>query len=122
MERDQPGAAGLAGARGTATVTRDEGARVVLRATLQRPGLVVLGDTFTHGWSVAVDGRPARALHVNDTMRGVAVPAGRHTVTWSYRVPGLRAGAAIGLLALAALAAGGTVLLLRRRREREGGR
>jgi len=33
-------------------------------------------------------------------MRGVEVPAGTHLVEWSYRVPGLRVGALVSLLAL----------------------
>jgi hypothetical protein len=115
VERDQPGAAGLEGARGTAEVVRDEGERVELRATLEQPGLVVLSDSLTDGWLVEVDGEPADALHVNDVMRGVAVPAGTHEVVWSYSVPGLHAGAAISLTA-SALLAGGVVVLLRRRR------
>ena len=50
-------------------------------------------------------------------MRGVAVPAGRHRIVWSYRVPGLRVGVALSALALALLLAGaGACLLWRRRR------
>jgi hypothetical protein len=101
---------------GQVTVTDRANADVLLRARLSRPGLVVLNDDWTPGWSVQVDGRPATALRVNDVMRGVAVPAGAHRIEWRYHVPGLRAGAAMTLAALLVLA-GGAVVALRRRRD-----
>jgi Bacterial membrane protein YfhO len=115
VERDQPGAGALRGARGSAAVVRERNAQVTLRATLDRRGLVVLNDSFSDGWTVRVDGHAAPALHVNDVMRGVAVGPGRHTIAWSYAVPGLRAGVAVSALALAALLGGAIALALRRR-------
>jgi len=118
VERDQPGAAALAQAppvHGTAAVTGETNASVTLRATLDRRGLVLLGDNLADGWSVRVDGRPARVVRADDVLRGVIVGPGRHEIRWSYTVPGLRAGAALSLLALAALAGAGIVLVRRRR-------
>lgn len=115
VERDQPGVTALAGrppARGRATIVREANARVTLRTQLDRRGLVLLDDHLTEGWSVRVDGRPAQALHVDNAMRGVIVPAGRHDVVWSYAVPGLRLGAAVSLLTLAGLLAVGGWLRL----------
>jgi len=104
------------GAAGSARVVADGNARVALRASLARPGLVVLDDAWERGWSVRVDGRRARALRVDMVLRGVVVPAGRHAIVWSYRVPGLRAGAALSALALLAAGAWGGALVARRRR------
>jgi hypothetical protein len=98
VERDGPGAAALAGAgaiRGEAAIVSERNAGVTLRARLDRPGLVVLGDQLLDGWSVQVDGMPATPIRVNEVLRGVAVGAGEHEIAWSYRVPGLRAGVAI---------------------------
>jgi len=117
VERDQPGAAALALAppvHGTAVVTGETNASVTLRATLDRRGLVLLDDNLADGWSVRVDGRPARVLRANAVLRGVVVGPGRHEIRWSYTVPGLRAGAALSLLALAVLAGAGIVLVRRR--------
>jgi hypothetical protein len=118
VERDEVGASagGLAGA-GTVAVSREENAEVQLDVALDRRGLVVLNDSMVDGWSVEIDGEPAQALHVNTVMRGVVVDAGRHEVVWSYRVPGLRLGLAISLLAAAALLAGTILLLVRRRND-----
>jgi len=108
VEQDQPGAQALAGtngASGSARIVAERNAGVTLRATLDRPGVVVLGDQLLDGWRVRVDGRPATALRVNAVLRGVAVDAGGHTIEWSYRVPGLRAGVALSSVAVVLLLA-----------------
>ena len=118
VERGEPGAAALVHAppvRGTAAVTTDENARVELRATLDRRGLVVLDDALFEGWRVEVDGRRAPVVRVDSVLRGVVVPAGTHRVVWSYTVPGIRLGAALSLLAALTLIAGAVSLRLRRR-------
>lgn len=118
VERGAEGTDALAGAAGSAgrvTVTDRSNASVAIRARLSRPGLVVLNDGFAPGWSVQVDGRDATPVRVNDAMRGVAVGAGAHEVTWTYRVPGLRAGAALTAIALLVCAGLAGVLLVRRR-------
>ncbi|MFL5816062.1 MAG: YfhO family protein [Conexibacter sp.] len=115
VERDQRGTEALAGAKGTVEVVADRNARVTLRATLARRSVVVLADQMLDGWSVRVDGRPASPIRVNTVLRGVAVESGTHTIEWSYRVPGLRAGAALSALALAVLTAMSLVAYRRRR-------
>ena len=101
---------------GTVAVVAEDNDRVALRARLARPGLVVLDDAWAPGWSVQVDGRPAQALQADVVMRGVVVPGGTHEIVWSYRVPGLRAGALLSILGLLALLAWGGALLVRSRR------
>jgi hypothetical protein len=108
--------AGAAGSSGRVSVTDRSNASVAIRAQLSRPGLVVLNDTLAPGWRVQVDGHDASPVRVNDIMRGVAVGAGTHEVLWSYRVPGLRAGAALSLAALLLLTGLAGVLLVRQRR------
>lgn len=119
VEHDQAGAAALAasaGTHGSARIVAERNAGVTLRATLDRPGVVVLADQLLDGWSVRVDGRPARPLRVNAVLRGVAVGAGSHSVQWRYRVPGLRAG--VGLSGAAAVLLLAVALLPRVRRRR----
>jgi hypothetical protein len=107
---------GVARAAGEVSVQEPSPAEVRLAVRLSRPGLVVLNDTLAPGWSVRVDGRPAPAIRVNDVMRGVAVPAGSHEVEWRFRVPGLRAGAALSLAALLGLLALGAIRVRQGRR------
>jgi uncharacterized membrane protein YfhO len=82
---------------------------VDLRTEMFEPGLVVLNDSLRDGWSVHVDGAEAKPVRVNSVVRGVTVPAGTHTVSWTYRVPGLRLALVVFLVAL--LAAGAWFLL-----------
>jgi Bacterial membrane protein YfhO len=121
VERGQPGAATLASpavqdVHGTARVMRRGNASVTVEAQLDRRGLVVLNESLLAGWSVRVDGRPQPATRVNAVMRGVIVPPGRHTIVWSYSVPGLRAGVLISLLTLAGLIAATVAMALAVRR------
>lgn len=101
------------GAAGTVDVVGERNAQVMLRAHLARRALVVLDDAWAPGWSVSIDGRPARALRADVVMRGVVVPAGVHRIVWSYRVPDLRAGALLSVAGLLLLFAWAAVLLVR---------
>ena len=81
--------------------------RIELRATLDQPGLVILADAYYPGWHLTIDGRPAPILRANRMMRGAAVPAGRHTLVYTYDPLSFRLGAIAsisGLIALLGLA------------------
>ena len=105
-EGSVPGVAQGAGApAGAATITRYAAEDVTVRADARRAGLLVLGDLFYPGWKARLDGRPAPVHRVDDIYRGVAVPAGRHVVTFSYEPLSWRIGRDVTLVALAGLAA-----------------
>jgi hypothetical protein len=97
-----------------ATFVRDDEAEVELDATLERPGLVVLADSFYPGWRATVDGRPAPILATNHLFRGVPVEAGTHRVRFVYAPASVRVGAASSALALVVV-----VWLLRGRQLRD---
>ncbi len=84
---------------GTVTIARQTNDEVHLDVAATGPGVVVLRDVLLDGWSVTVDGAPAKALLVDALFRAVAVPSGRHEVVWTYRAPGLVAGGIVTLLA-----------------------
>jgi uncharacterized membrane protein YfhO len=46
---------------------------------------LILTDLIYPGWTVTVDGAPADPQVVEGLYRGVAVPAGAHSVIWSYQ-------------------------------------
>jgi hypothetical protein len=75
--------------------------RVTLRADSACAAVLVLSDSDDPGWSVSVDGVGAERLTVFHTLRGVSIPAGRHTIVWTYSPPGFRLG--LGLAAAALL-------------------
>jgi hypothetical protein len=79
----------------------------VAHVELAAPGVLVLADPFYPGWRATLDGREVPLLAADYALRGVAVPAGAHTVEMRYRSAPLEAGlvaCAIALLATLALA------------------
>jgi hypothetical protein len=68
-----------------ATIVTDTPDRVVVTTLADRPGALVLADTFAAGWYADVDGTPATIVPAYDALRAVAIPAGEHTVTFAYR-------------------------------------
>ncbi len=79
--------------------------RVELKAVLERPGLVILADTYYPGWRLTIDGKPAPIYRANRLMRGAAVPAGEHVLVYTYRPRSFRVGAVVSVAGLAALLA-----------------
>ena len=79
----------------TSTVsTRDEAPeRVVQTVEACTKGVVVLADAWFPGWSVDVDGVDQPVLRTWGFLRGVAVPAGTHRLTWRYQPWTFRVGA-----------------------------
>jgi hypothetical protein len=68
-------------------------------------GYLVVRASHARGWRGLVDGVPGPVLRANGKHRAVAVDAGRHEVVLRYEAPGLLAGVATTVLALAAVAA-----------------
>lgn len=63
-------------------------------------GLLVLTDTYMPGWHATIDGQTAPLYVADHAFRAVAVPAGRHQVTFSYAPLSFRLGALISGLTL----------------------
>ena len=89
---------------GAATIAEYAAERVVVQTQSEEPALLVLSDAFYPGWQATVDAAPAEILPANVLFRGVYVPAGAHTVVFTYAPTGWRVGLA--------LAAGGLLLVL----------
>ncbi|HET7652066.1 MAG TPA: hypothetical protein VFK42_03455 [Acidimicrobiales bacterium] len=78
------------------------------RWTVDAPagGVLRVSGRWADGWTARVDGRRAPVYRADGIFRAVVVPAGRHTVTFTYTNPDERTGvrlAAFGLLVLVAL-------------------
>lgn len=102
---------------GSAAVQVYEPDRVVVDVETSRRAMLVLADNHYPGWQATVDGERTVVHRVNHTFRGVAVPAGRHEVVFSFRPADLGLGFAIYLATLGLLATYGfSVLWMRRRR------
>jgi hypothetical protein len=97
-------AQGRADPADTVAITRYEPQRVELQASLASPGLVILADTFYPGWQLALDGQPVPILRANRLMRAALVPAGSHTLVYSFHSPSFETGLLISAAGLAAWA------------------
>jgi hypothetical protein len=86
--------------------------RVEQQLTACAPGAVVLADAWYPGWNVEVDGVQGEALRAWGFVRAVRVPAGPHTIRWTYQPLTFRLGGGLSLLGLIALLA---VVLTRRK-------
>lgn len=84
-------------------IVHEEPTEVRIEAALTAPGVLVLSDQFAPGWIAqlqSADG--AKAVHpelpiyrTNRVFRGVIVPAGKHTVIYTYRPASFYGGAGI---------------------------
>lgn len=96
--------------------------RTTIRTNAAGPRLLVLADSFDLGWRCRLeDGTALRIYPVNVAFRGVRVPQGEHTVTFSYEPQAFVVGAAVSLLTVLALAIGG-MRTIRSRGKRPGNR
>jgi hypothetical protein len=91
-------------------VDADDPDELVVHASLERPGLLVLADTYYEGWEARVDGQPSPIYPANLMFRAVAVPEGSHTIHFRFRPRAFRLGCALFVFA----ALGCVVLALRR--------
>jgi hypothetical protein len=75
-----------------------------LRTVSDQPGLLVVSDAFFPGWGVTIDGAAGEILPTNGVMRGVMLPAGTHTVVFSYMPQPFLIGSLASLATLLCLA------------------
>ncbi len=92
--------------------------RLMIRAEVAAPAVLVVSDAYDEGWQVSVDGKPAALLRANYALRGVWLPAGTHEVVFTYRPRAVVAGAALSVAGLLVLMGGGLWSLRERARIR----
>lgn len=87
-------------------VREDSPNRVEINASSDRDGLLVLTDSYFHGWKASINGMPSPILRVNGILRGVLIKKGRSVVVFDYFPVSFKAGllvSAISALACVAL-------------------
>ncbi|MCL4872294.1 MAG: hypothetical protein KJ063_25315 [Anaerolineae bacterium] len=81
----------------------------------ERPGYLVVSDTYYPGWQVWVNGEEGELLRANTIFRAVFLEGGTATVRFAYESTAVTWGTAVTLLTWCAVAAGIFVLARRRR-------
>ena len=87
-------------------MVEDAPERVVLELEAPQDGIAVLADCYNRGWRAELDGESAPVYRANGLFRGVAVPAGKHTLVFRYRPWEVHAGWAVSALGALFLALG----------------
>lgn len=73
---------------------------VIMHATAQLAGLLVMSDVIAPGWQVWVDDEPKELLRANYAFRAVFFPAGNHTVRMEYHPIEFTVGSWLSAIAL----------------------
>ena len=84
---------------GEVALVGEDARYAVLRTTSAAPSVLVYGEAIYPGWEATIDGVAAPVVEVDGELRGVAVPAGAHTVALTFRPVPFRLGLAVALSA-----------------------
>jgi hypothetical protein len=77
--------AALAGdSTGTITQTANTMNSLQYESQSASPGLVVFSEIYYPGWVATIDGKEANILRVNYILRGLEIPAGKHTIVFRF--------------------------------------
>lgn len=98
--------------------TRYTDNEVEYSVTTAQNGILCLSEIWYPAWQMEIDGKPAELLRVNYSLRGVAIPAGTHTVTMVYKSSGFAFGALFSLGVLLATSSALVWLHLRDKKTR----
>ena len=82
------------------SILRDEPERVDIQVSTDRPGFLVLADSFYPGWKAWIDGRQVAVLRADFAVRAVMLEAGEHVVSFAYEPDSFKMGLLISLVGL----------------------
>ena len=71
-----------------------------MKIALYRENLLFFSFPHKKGWSAAVDGQPVEIVKADYGLMAVDVPAGTHTITFTYVPYGFQASCVLSLAAL----------------------
>lgn len=87
----------------TPVITDYSQSKAALETACERPGFLVMSDSYYPGWKAYIDGNETKIYRANYVMRSVSLPAGAHKIEFRYEPEVFRTGAAISAATLVAL-------------------
>jgi hypothetical protein len=103
-------------ANGSGSVrVRSDGARLLLHASMQSPGWIVISETAWSGWRASSGGNPIKLHFANRAFLGMYIPAGDRDIVLSYRPKAVTNGAIVSIAAAVGLV---IFAIVRRRKSR----
>lgn len=88
---------------GTASVTHRSSTRQVVTASANQACILVLSEGYFPGWKATVNGKPTDVMPAYYAFRAVYLPAGEHTVVFSYEPRSFTIGLIVSAVALLGL-------------------
>ena len=125
VEKEQEGTRLTADSAATITLTDYRPNRLTYTYRSGAKGLAVFSEIYyDKGWTVTLDGRPADYFRADYLLRAMVLPAGEHTVVFSFRAPNFDLLSNItlvfSLLIFAGVAAAAGWTIVRKRRQTAG--
>ena len=105
-------------ARDRVTITKYSGNTVTLEVEAMKAGVLVLTDQYYPGWRATLDGKLVHVEQVDYAFRGIPVPAGPHTVTFTFASEPFKRGRNYAVTALIVLMGIGINAMVKTRRPR----
>jgi len=87
---------------GTATVIDRSFTRETVKVQAWRPCMLVLSETYFPGWTATVNGQATKILPAYHAFRAVYLPAGEHTVAFSYKPVSFSIGIIVSIITIVA--------------------
>ena len=97
----------------TATITNYSSQKVVIKTTLEKPGLLVLTDLFYPGWKAYVNQSEVEILQTDYIFRSIPLDVGTHEIVFTYQPQSFATGLKISIASLLLLLLIGLVSLLK---------
>ncbi len=101
--------------RGTAEIIRETPTEILISATMETAGMLVLADRWDRGWNAYIEGKPTPIRQVNYAVRGVELPAGKSEILFRYEPASMTRGLWLGGLALVIILVSTSRTYIRRR-------
>jgi hypothetical protein len=106
---------------GSARVVDYRRTRIEIEVEADRDAVLVMADAYYPGWRAAVDGESAEIFPAYYLYRAILVPAGQHTVVFSYFPATLWSGLLVATVTMVLVNGIGVYLLIQRRRRNRAG-
>jgi len=90
-------------ATGSATITSYQPERVSIQTQSEESKVLVLTDTYYPGWTAKIDDKSTNIIRANWTQRAITIPAGSHTVTFTYEPQSVRIGMILSMISIGLL-------------------
>jgi hypothetical protein len=73
---------------------------VIMGVSCDSPGMLVMSDLYTPDWKASIDNVQTKIYRANYAFRSVNIPAGTHTITFTYSPLSYKIGAAMTLIGI----------------------